>query len=103
MSTADSSQSTGRWLISYAARRCTRLKDGRCDFGQIVDYVALSDEHPAAWAAHMRRDKAEWDDRREGSVETESHFDDCDDLIRVYSAIPVPAGLLTAEKEEWLE
>lgn len=84
------------WLVSFQVCRHTVI-DNRID-RQYIDHINIIDKHPAIYFARMRLRLNEfWKTKPEdgrGPVPEE--------LMRIYSAIEVPAGTLTAKLMEAL-
>lgn len=75
---------TRSWFISYAFRPVHRKALGGFQFGEVCDAFAIVAGHPARFIAKLKNDHNAW---RAGKLKPNS--DRSDEILRLYSAIPL--------------
>jgi hypothetical protein len=91
--------SNAKWLISYRYRaRFWRTADGGSSSVSAVDTIEVIDVHPAVFVANSKIAMREIDGKRPTVVGKRLP----DTIERVYFAMEIPAGTLTAEQEDAL-
>lgn len=88
-----------KWLVSYQARVVYYRPDGGKRHGDTCDFIAVWDEHPAIVIAKQRHEinTLETQPPFTGSLDVRS-----DEIVRIYSAVPMDGVRIPREQMEYL-